>query len=150
MATIVICNGLVESRKIQRWIPCFALMRTCAGRGKNRRTRSPTRNRAESRLPHGDSSLENQPIFHRGNAPFNAPFNILTALYSLTGTLSVEEVAEMFGKSPDKVYRMAQKHQIPSFMFGGSRCFDPSALAHWLIKKEPQLAVAARYFQKAA
>jgi len=33
------------------------------------------------------------------------------------------EVAEMFGKSPDTVYRMAQKRQIQSFMFGGSRCF---------------------------
>jgi excisionase family DNA binding protein len=86
----------------------------------------------------------------RGKAPFNPPYNILTALYSLTGLLVVEEVAEMFGKSPDTVYRMAQKRQIPSFMFGGSRCFDPSELALWLIKKEPQLAVAARYFQKAA
>jgi hypothetical protein len=45
---------------------------------------------------------------------------------------------------------MAQKRLIPSFMFGGSRCFDPSELALWLIKKEPQLAVAARHFQKAA
>lgn len=56
----------------------------------------------------------------------------------------------MFGKSPDTVYRMAQKRQIPSFMFGGSRCFDPSELAHWLIKKEPPLAAAAQYFQQAA
>jgi len=94
--------------------------------------------------------LETQVVSVRGKAPFNAPFNILTALYSLNGLLSVEEVAEMFGKSPDTVYRMAQKRQIPSFMFGGSRCFDPSELAHWLIKKEPQLAVAARYFQHAA
>ena len=125
-------------------------MRTCAGRGKNRRTRSPTRNQAKSRPPHRDSSLENQFISPRGNAPFNVPFNILTALYSLTGLLSVEEVAEMFGKSPFTIYRMAQERQIPSFMFGGSRCFDPSELALWLIKKEPQLAVAARHFQKAA
>lgn len=85
----------------------------------------------------------------QGKAPHNSPFNILTALYSLTGLLSAEDVAEMFGKSPDTIYRMAQKRQIPSFMFGGSRCFDPSELAHWLIKKEPHLAVAARYFQTA-
>ena len=45
-------------------------------------------------------------------------------------------------------YRMAQRHQIPSFLFGGSRCFDPSELALWLIKKEPQLAAAAHHFQK--
>jgi excisionase family DNA binding protein len=94
--------------------------------------------------------LEPQDVSVRGKAPFNTPFNILTALYSLTGILSVDEVAEMFDKSPDTVYRMAQKRQIPSFMFGGSRCFDPSELALWLIKKEPQLAVAARYFKEAA
>ncbi|WP_348262661.1 helix-turn-helix domain-containing protein [Telmatobacter sp. DSM 110680] len=94
--------------------------------------------------------METQFISPRGNAPFNAPFNILIALYSLTGLLSAEEVAEMFGKSPFTIYRMAQKREIPSFMFGGSRCFDPSELALWLIKKEPQLAVAARHFQKAA
>jgi excisionase family DNA binding protein len=94
--------------------------------------------------------LESQVVSMRGKAPFNSPFNILTALYSLAGLLSVEEVAEMSGKSRDTVFRMAQKRQIPSFMYGGSRCFDPSELAHWLIKKEPQLAVAARYFQQAA
>lgn len=56
----------------------------------------------------------------------------------------------MFGKSPYTIYRMAQKRQIPGFMFGGSQCFDPFELSLWLIKKEPQLAAAARYFQKAA
>ena len=86
----------------------------------------------------------------RGKTPLNTPFNILTAIYSLTGPQSVKEVAEMFGKSPDTIYDMALKQQIPSFMFGGSRCFDPSVLALWLIKNDPQLAVAARYFQNAA
>ena len=121
-----------------------------AGRGKNRLTRSPTRYSALSRSPQRDSTLEPQVVTIRGKAPFNAPFNILNALYALTGVLSVEEVAEMFGKSRYTIYRMAQKRQIPNFMFGGSRCFDPSELALWLIKKDPQLAVAARYFQKAA
>jgi len=94
--------------------------------------------------------LETQVVSVRGKAPFNSPFNILTALYALTGLLSVKEVAEIFGTSPDTIYRMARKRQIPSFMVGGSRCFDPSELAYWLIKREPQLAVAARYFQQAA
>jgi len=102
------------------------------------------------RPPQRDLTLEPQVVSVRGKAPFNSPFNILTALYSLTGLLSVDEVAEIFGRSPDTIYRMAQKRQIPSFMFGGSRCFDPSELALWLIKKEPQLAVAARYFKEAA
>lgn len=94
--------------------------------------------------------METEVITVRGKAPFNTPFNILTALYSLTGLLCVEEVAEILGKSPDTIYRMALKRQIPSFMVGGSRCFDPSELAMWLIKKDPQLAVAMRYFKDAA
>jgi Helix-turn-helix domain len=56
----------------------------------------------------------------------------------------------MFGKSRATIYRMAQKRQIPSFMLGGSRMFDPSTLALWLTRKEPLLAVAARQFQQAA
>ncbi len=35
-------------------------------------------------------------------------------------------------------------------MIGGSWRFDPSTIAIWLIKKEPQLAVAARRQLKAA
>jgi hypothetical protein len=56
----------------------------------------------------------------------------------------------MFGKSRATIYRMAQKRQIPIFMLGGSRMFDPSTLALWLTRKEPLLAVAARQFQQAA
>ena len=79
-----------------------------------------------------------------------APYNILSALQAVRGLLSVSQVAEMFGKSPATIYRMAQKRQIPSFMLGGSRMFDPSTLALWLTRKEPLLAVAARQFQQAA
>jgi excisionase family DNA binding protein len=46
--------------------------------------------------------------------------------------LSVDQVAELFGKSSATIYRMAQKRQIPSIMLGGSRMFDPSTLALWL------------------
>src|ERR1700689_660791 len=72
-------------------------------------------------------ALEPQVVSVRGKAPFNAPFNILTALHSLTGLQSVGEVAEMFGKSPYTVYRMALKRQIPSFMFGGAVHAAPKA-----------------------
>jgi excisionase family DNA binding protein len=78
------------------------------------------------------------------------PFNILNALQAVRGLLSVGEVADLFGKSPATIYRMAQKRQIPSLMIGGSRMFDPSTLILWLTKKEPQLAVAARMVQQAA
>jgi excisionase family DNA binding protein len=79
-----------------------------------------------------------------------ALYNILSALQAVRGLLSVSQVAEMFGKSPATIYRMAQKRQIPSFMLGSSRIFDPSTLALWLTRKEPLLAVAARQFQQAA
>ena len=76
-------------------------------------------------------------------------FNILLALESVKRLLTVREVAELLGKSQFSIYRMAQKHQIPCLMIGGTRCFDPSALALWLSKKEPSLAVAARRLKTA-
>ena len=79
-----------------------------------------------------------------------APYNILIALQAVRGLLSVDQVAELFGKSSATIYRMAQKRQIPSIMLGGSRMFDPSTLALWLTRKEPLLAVAARQFEQAA
>lgn len=71
-------------------------------------------------------------------------FNILLALESARGLLTVREVAALLGKSSWSIYRMAEKRKIPSLMIGGSRVFDPSALALWLSKKEPSLAAAAR------
>jgi excisionase family DNA binding protein len=78
------------------------------------------------------------------------PFNILNALQAIRGLLSVDEVADLLDLSKFTVYRMAKKKQIPCLLIGGSRRFDPSTLVLWLIKKEPQLAVAARQFQRAA
>jgi excisionase family DNA binding protein len=86
-----------------------------------------------------------------GDSPPNAPemFNILLALESARGLLTVREVAELLGKSSFTIYRMAEKRQIPSMVIGGSRCFDPSVLALWLSKKEPSLATAARRLKTA-
>jgi excisionase family DNA binding protein len=47
-----------------------------------------------------------------------APYNILIALQAVRGLLSVDQVAELFGKSSATIYRMAQKRQIPSIMLG--------------------------------
>jgi excisionase family DNA binding protein len=76
-------------------------------------------------------------------------FNILLALESARGLLTVRDVADLLGKSPFSIYRMAQQRKIPSLMIGGSRCFDPSVLALWLSKKEPSLATAARRLKTA-
>jgi len=76
-------------------------------------------------------------------------FNILLALESARGLLSVRDVAKLLRKSHWCIYRLAEQRKIPSLVIGGSRCFDPSVLALWLSKKEPSLAAAARRFKAA-
>ncbi len=77
-------------------------------------------------------------------------FNIINVLSAFKRLLKVGDVANLLEKSEFTIYRMAQEKQIPAFMVGGSWRFDPSTIAMWLIKKEPQLAVAARRQLKAA
>ena len=77
-------------------------------------------------------------------------FNVLVELESFRGLMSVDDVAKLLKRSTCTIYRMARKRQIPSMMFGGTRCFDPSVLARWLAKKYPELLAAARDVQNAA
>lgn len=78
------------------------------------------------------------------------PFNIINVLSAVRRLLTVDEIAELLGKSPSTIDRMVRKKQIPAVMISGSWRFDPSTIILWLIKKEPQLAVAARILRKAA
>jgi excisionase family DNA binding protein len=80
----------------------------------------------------------------------SAPFNILGALEQANGLLTVDDVAALFGLSKFTIYRMRAKQQIPSIAVGGSIRFDPSTLALWLTKKQPQIAVALRQIRSAA
>lgn len=112
-----------------------------------RNSSRPRRNLALSapaRFPVSSADISDD---SRPNAP--EMFNILLALESARGLLTVREVAELLGKSPYSIYRLAEKRQIPSMVIGGSRCFDPSVLALWLSKKEPSLATAARRLKTA-
>lgn len=77
-------------------------------------------------------------------------FNILRALETAKGLLTVSQVARLLGRSVDVIYRMARRQQIPCFRIGGAWKFDPSDLALWLIKKDRTLALAARYPFRAA
>jgi excisionase family DNA binding protein len=81
---------------------------------------------------------------------YGAPFNILIALRSVRHLMSADEVASLLGNSKFTVYRMVRRNQIPHMMIAGSLRFDPSALELWLIKKQPDLAVAARRLTLAA
>ncbi len=82
--------------------------------------------------------------------PEREPFNIVNALSAFRRLMTIDEVADILEKSKFTIYRMAQKKKIPALLIGGSWRFDPSTIANWLIKKEPQLAVAARRQLKAA
>jgi excisionase family DNA binding protein len=75
-------------------------------------------------------------------------FNIITKLNSYDRPLSVEDVVDVFGLSKTTVYRMSESGQMPSMILGGSRRYDPSALAMWVASKEPRIAKAARHFEK--
>lgn len=71
-------------------------------------------------------------------------YNILRALASAKGLLTVAQVAKFLGRSRDVIYRMATRRQFPCFRIGGGWKFDPSDLALWLIRKDPTLTAAAR------
>jgi excisionase family DNA binding protein len=112
--------------------------------------RNSIRPRNISALPTAAGNPSNTTSFS-GNPQADAPemFNILIALESARGLLSVRDVARLLGRSKFTIYRMAEQRKIPSLMIGGSRCFDPSVLALWLSKKEPTLATAARRLKTA-
>ena len=49
--------------------------------------------------------------------------------------LKAPEVAGLLNFPLQRIYKMARDHQIPSYRFGTSVCFDPQAVADWLRKK---------------
>jgi excisionase family DNA binding protein len=67
---------------------------------------------------------------------------LIETLRSRTGALKVAEVAELFGVTPQHIYRMAANGSIPSFRISGSVRFDPDEMAAWL--KEKQAPSAAQ------
>lgn len=81
---------------------------------------------------------------------YAAPFNVLVALRSVRHLMSADQVASLLGNSKFTVYRMVRQNQIPHMMISGTLRFDPSALELWLVKKQPDLAVAARQLTLAA
>jgi excisionase family DNA binding protein len=46
--------------------------------------------------------------------------------------LKAPDLAFLLGLSLQRVYKMARKHEIPSYRFGTSVRFDPQAVADWL------------------
>jgi excisionase family DNA binding protein len=65
-----------------------------------------------------------------------AAMKLVEILKSKTGALKVAEVAELFGVTPQHIYKMAASGRIPSFRISGSVRFDPDELAAWLKEKQ--------------
>ena len=69
---------------------------------------------------------------------------LIETLRSRTGALKVAEVAELFGVTPQHIYRMAAHGSIPSFRISGSVRFDPDEMAAWLKEKQAPSAASRR------
>ena len=69
---------------------------------------------------------------------------LIETLKSRTGALKVAEVAELFGVTPQHIYRMAANGSIPSFRVSGSVRFDPDEVAAWLKEKQVPAAASRR------
>lgn len=80
----------------------------------------------------------------------NQTWSLITALESYRNLMTVEDVATVLSRSTCTVYRMARRKQLPSLVIGGSRMFDPAALALHFRKKSPESAAAARYVYESA
>ena len=69
---------------------------------------------------------------------------IVESLRSRTGALKVAELANLFGVTPQHIYKMAASGSIPSFRISGSVRFDPDEVAAWLKEKQSPMAMSKR------
>ena len=46
--------------------------------------------------------------------------------------ITVDELAAVLRCQPEKVYRLAAAHELPSYKIQGRRLFDESEVARWL------------------
>jgi excisionase family DNA binding protein len=69
---------------------------------------------------------------------------LVETLKSRTAALKVAEVAELFGVTPQHIYKMAASGSVPSFRISGSVRFDPDELAAWLKEKQAPAAASRR------
>ena len=68
--------------------------------------------------------------------------NLIETLKKRTGALKVRDMAELFGVTPQHIYKMAASGKIPSFRVSGSVRFDPGDVAVWLKEKQSPLRVS--------
>jgi excisionase family DNA binding protein len=51
---------------------------------------------------------------------------------ALPTLITVDELAAVLRCQPEKVYRLAAAHELPSYKIQGRRLFDESEVARWL------------------
>ncbi|MGH9683002.1 MAG: helix-turn-helix domain-containing protein [Candidatus Acidiferrales bacterium] len=71
---------------------------------------------------------------------------LIETLKNRTGALKVADLAELFGVTPQYIYKMAASGDIPSFRISGSVRFDPGEVAAWL--QERRAPVVTTYTQE--
>jgi excisionase family DNA binding protein len=59
--------------------------------------------------------------------------------------LRVRDLAQLLGVSPQQIYKMAAKGEIPSFKVANAVRFDPQEIADWLREKYPVRSVEMRF-----
>jgi len=69
---------------------------------------------------------------------------LVETLKNRSRALKVREVAELFGVTPQHIYKMAASGRIPSFRVSGSVRFDPDDVAAWLKGKQTPAAATSR------
>jgi excisionase family DNA binding protein len=69
---------------------------------------------------------------------------LVERLKSQKKALNVREVAELFGVTPQHLYKMAASGRIPSFRVSGAVRFDPESVASWLEEKQVPVPVTSR------
>ena len=57
--------------------------------------------------------------------------------------LTVDELATVLRCQPEKVYRLAARHELPSYKVEGRRLFNQAEVAHWLEQRRVGVAWSA-------
>ncbi len=57
--------------------------------------------------------------------------------------LTVDELAAVLRCQPEKVYRLAARHELPSYKVEGRRLFNEAEVARWLEQRRVGVASAA-------
>lgn len=59
--------------------------------------------------------------------------------------MRVRDVAQLLGVSPQQIYKMVAKGEIPSFKVANAIRFDPHETAEWLRERYPVRSVELRF-----